>query len=420
MELLFTVDSRHHGTGQIVFAWHPEGNFIASAGSSRVVQVFDQQGELIDQVVPPSPSACSALEWSRDGSMLCITQVNSGVLVLWDTKTKSKRLLDVGLRDIVFVKWSKLGSKLAIGTGKGTVDIYDDRIEKKQGQICKPKKKLLCAAWSHDNRFAYACEDRQSVVIYICDAMGNAVDEINGKVLMRPLSISFGGQSHQTSRLISVNMEGKKILLYDLNQREKFLVLAFPECYGNIVSYRWLEDGYIIAGLSTGYVVVVSTHLTEIGIELGIEQYCARVHRGDLQHIEYCEATSTVATCSGTSIKVVSMKDWKILLQVAMGEISREAGLFDKLSWTRDGRILSVSSRTGYLYNFSIRVADKHFMSSSRFESLASHLKRPIKAAEIVVSTLGVCLALVLFAVHEFDLSAIDVLYALGGISPAV
>jgi WD repeat-containing protein 19 len=54
-------------------------------------------------------------------------------------------------------------------------------------------------------------------------------------------------------------MGGKTILLYDLNERENALELAFQPRYGDIVSYRWFGNGFIIAGFSLGYVVIIST-----------------------------------------------------------------------------------------------------------------------------------------------------------------
>jgi WD repeat-containing protein 19 len=54
-------------------------------------------------------------------------------------------------------------------------------------------------------------------------------------------------------------MGGKTILLYDLNERENALELAFQPRYGDIVSYRWFGNGFIIAGFSSGYVVIIST-----------------------------------------------------------------------------------------------------------------------------------------------------------------
>ncbi|CAM9656134.1 unnamed protein product, partial [Heterosigma akashiwo] len=112
------------GKGSVLFAWHPLGTYIASTGTSRVVQIFDTHGKLIDQVVPPSASICTALEWDSTGEILAITQANSPVVVLYSLQNHQQTQLDAGIKDITFIKWSSFGSKLALGSSKGSVLFY--------------------------------------------------------------------------------------------------------------------------------------------------------------------------------------------------------------------------------------------------------------------------------------------------------
>lgn len=46
LEPHFVVDTRHHGQGPIVFAWHPQGTCVATTGSSRVVHIFGSHGQV--------------------------------------------------------------------------------------------------------------------------------------------------------------------------------------------------------------------------------------------------------------------------------------------------------------------------------------------------------------------------------------
>lgn len=48
--------------------------------------------------------------------------------------------------------------------------------------------------------------------------------------------------------------------------------------YGKILSYRWFGDGYILAGFTSGFIVVISTHTHEIGKVLFLS--CVWVHTG--------------------------------------------------------------------------------------------------------------------------------------------
>ncbi|RHY29066.1 hypothetical protein DYB32_005472, partial [Aphanomyces invadans] len=340
MHVYFSVDQRLHGVGPVKYAWDPTGNFLASTGSSRVVHIFDRRGELVDQIVPPSPSICTHVAWSnsRDhkvhGLTLAVTQANSSVLVLWSASTQTTQHVDVGVKEITLLLWNKGKSTtmeggednsvlLAIGTSKGQVVFYDmdDLAARAPSQqrvnvrtaLSKHKKKILCGDWNSQNEFAFGSEDRQVSICYGKD--GSVVDQV--KIKAAPVGIQFGGrQSSGVKRIVSVNMGRETILLYDLNEKDNALELAFQARYGDIVDYRWFGAGYIIAGFSVGYVVVISTHMNEIGQE----QYCAKFHDNWLHAICYNEINGMVATCGDACIKVVRMVDWKDSIKLAAAE----------------------------------------------------------------------------------------------------
>ena len=69
----------------------------------------------------------------------------------------------------------------------------------------------------------------------------------------------FGGRSSDNECIVSVNMDGKTILLYNLNHHYNALELAFQPRYGVIVSYEWFGDGHIMVGFSNGYLIEIST-----------------------------------------------------------------------------------------------------------------------------------------------------------------
>ncbi|GLE09605.1 hypothetical protein PINS_up021333 [Pythium insidiosum] len=353
------------------YAWDPHGNYVASTGSSRVAHIFNRRGKMIDQIVPPSPSPCTLLEWSQNGEILAIVQANSSSLVLWDPKKQREhQLVDLPCKDVTFMKWSKApGSQLlALGTNRGQVYIYDHSTGEKTQAVSKHKRRILCGDWNMENKFAFGSEDRQ---ITIALANGRTFDQV--KIKSSPQSITFGGKTEDKDAILSAR-------------------------YGNIVAYQWFGNGYIIAGFSSGYVVIISTHLNEIGQE----QYCAKFHEHSLREIAYNDENGTVATCGDNCIKVVRMSDWKEIAveylesdaATAAGSASSSLGAlgslhhhhhhphhnhhhhhhhnlssisaasafesggssvpvtslsFEDLQWSSDGRILSVSCHTGCL-----------------------------------------------------------------------
>jgi WD repeat-containing protein 19 len=64
---------------------------------------------------------------------------------------------------------------------------------------------------------------------------------------------------------VSVNVGKQTLFLFNINDPDNPIELAFQQRYGMIVSYKWFGDGYILIGFAQGYFVVISTHMKEIG-----------------------------------------------------------------------------------------------------------------------------------------------------------
>ncbi|CAH0479430.1 unnamed protein product [Peronospora belbahrii] len=447
MLLIFSVTSRHHGTGPVKYTWNSHGNYVASSGTSRVVHIFNRRGKLVDQIVPPSPSPCTLLEWSENGDILAIVQAHSSSLVLWEwKKIQHHQLVDLPCNDITLIRWSKSSHSwmLAIGTNRGQVYIYYHVTGTTIQVVSKHKRRILCGDWNFQDKFAFGSEDQQ---ITICLSSGQIVDQV--KIKASPENITFGGKTPGQDAILSVNMGGKTILLYDLNARENALELAFQTQYGNIVSYQWFGNGYILLGFSSGYVVVISTQSNKIGQE----QYCAKFYEHSLREIVYNEANGMVATCGDNCIKVVRMSDWKeiavkyvdsepapssnagatasgvagSLLTSSPSMIADKSGissgsgsahapllLIEDLQWTPDGRVLSVSSHNGCLHNFLI---PSSALRSSLFDldsPLATVLK-PIAPWTMLFTMSFMAFAVLLVISVRFEVSCMDVISAMTG-----
>lgn len=122
---------------------------------------------------------------------------------------------------------------------------------------------------------------------------------------------------------VSVCVDKKILMLFNINDPDNRVELSFLGHYGNIVSYRWwcshshpdhtllvaaglyylsyffsvafsrYGDGYILIGFSHGYLVVISTHIREIGQEL----YQARNHKDSLNSVAVSPALNKAASC---------------------------------------------------------------------------------------------------------------------------
>ena len=125
MRRLFKVGQDRHDVGKVVFAWHPNGEYLASAGRNGIVQVTDRHGDIADEIPMNASSTIMSLAWDKDGEYLAILQDGSGVISLWSLSSRRVIPLETGLRDPTFLSWSKSGPQLAVGTAKGNLLIYN-------------------------------------------------------------------------------------------------------------------------------------------------------------------------------------------------------------------------------------------------------------------------------------------------------
>eukprot|EP01031_Cornospumella_fuschlensis_P031476 gene31476-38044_t len=88
MRRLFRVGADRHDVGSVTFKWHPEGNFLASAGRNGIVRITDRHGDKVDEISLSSSAPVLGLEWDRDGEYLAILQEGSGIVPLWSISSR--------------------------------------------------------------------------------------------------------------------------------------------------------------------------------------------------------------------------------------------------------------------------------------------------------------------------------------------
>jgi len=208
--------------------------------------------------------------------------------------------------------------------------------------VAKHKKRVACGDWNCEQKFAFASDDRQ---ITVAAADGKTVGQV--KVKSRPTILKFGGHQERKENIVSVSMERKTILLYNLEDPDNALELAFQQHYGHIVAFEWFRQGYILVGFSLGYLVVISTHLAQIAQEQFMRQY----HKRELRDVAHCLLRQQMVTCGDNCIKIVDMNDWK---PRQTEDIDKSTGQLDKVMWTNDGSLVSVSTRNGFLHVFEM------------------------------------------------------------------
>uniref|UniRef100_H3HC99 Anaphase-promoting complex subunit 4 WD40 domain-containing protein n=1 Tax=Phytophthora ramorum TaxID=164328 RepID=H3HC99_PHYRM len=354
MKKLFKLASKFHGVGPVVFAWHPNGTFLATAGKNGLVHIFDRQGEQHDEIGLDLTAPVVALEWDTEGSTLAILQQGSSVVPLWDNGTRSTLSLDTNLKDPTFARWSREGSLLAVGTQKGNLVLYSKVTRKLVPVVGKHSRRILCGSWNGDDKLVLGGEDR---MLTVSNPQGDTIEQ--RELSHTPWDIKFGrkrGDSMKAAEQLIAIALSKAIILFNLQDPSNPVELTFQTHYGNIIFIEWFADGMIMIAFSEGYLIVISTKIDEVGEEL-------QSHRFFSERIFtacYSQTLDRVALSGESGIKVVDMTSFTEVAADSIKLSDTEENEAHLMNFTADGQILTVATQGGTVLNFLARMPRIH------------------------------------------------------------
>jgi WD repeat-containing protein 19 len=342
------VKTEQFGKGIVAFSWQHQGNFLAACGSNRRVYIYDRQGKLYHQFSLEAVGQVSSMDWDCEGEILAVLQEDNGAVALWDLNTKKVSNLETNMKQVTFLKWSLIGPELAIGSIKGSLLLYNRKTTRTIPVKGKHTKRITTGCWNRQNDLALGSEDLQ---LTISNAQGDTIDQKPLKYEPSQLAFSATKElSDQKDTTLSCNAGGKVLWLFDYAVKDSRPVeLMFNTKYGKVQSYRWFGDGYIMIGFQSGYVVILSTHIEEIGSEINSTKY-----HNELHNIQYSPKLLKGASIGDNCVKMFDMTDLARLdsSMCETVEIDNEYGTLRNIHWTDDGQILTVSSTNGNLYTF--------------------------------------------------------------------
>ncbi|XP_028136974.1 WD repeat-containing protein 19 [Diabrotica virgifera virgifera] len=338
-KLLFRLE-QPHGPGDIYVTWQKgSGMYLATTGIDSVINIFDRYGQIQERI--KLTGLCSGFSWDSDGDLLAAIS-QSSQLVLWDTNTTKKDIIDVGLKDaMTCLIWARKNPILAVGTTKGNVSIYNHNTSKKTPIIGKHTKKITCGAWNNENLLALGSDDK---TVSISNIDGDTLRVINLRA--EPSEIDFSRMKTDErdvgENTVSLLVSKKTLYLYNLLDPDNPVELAFQPHYGSIVKYKWFGDGYILLGFSGGYFIAISTHIKEVGQEL----FQIRNHKNSLADIAVSEIIGKAASCGDNTVKIHDLANLQETSSVLT--LAQESGI-DRIEWSCDGQLFGVCTKGGSL-----------------------------------------------------------------------
>lgn len=142
---------------------------------------------------------------------------------------------------------------------------------------------------------------------------------------------------------VSILVGKRTLFLYNLDDPENPVELAFQQRYGTVVTYKWFGDGYILLGFSAGYFIAISTHMKEVGQEL----FQVVNHRDGLKDIALSQQLQLVASCGDNMVKIHDMNN---LQETANVLTLDEASGIDRIAWSDDGQLLAMGTSDGSIH----------------------------------------------------------------------
>ncbi|KAH3756601.1 WD repeat membrane protein [Pelomyxa schiedti] len=362
---LWVIQRRSHGNGAVNFAWHPDGNWVATVGINNVVNLWDRTGAEASSVALNTP--CLGMDWDTEGEILAILSEGSSSVTFWDSHTRKSTSMECGLKEnLCCLKWTVEGKQLAICSDRGSLVLYNKRNEKKITLQGKHSSKIIDVAWSKDNFLALSSEDKQ---ISVSDGSGVTIGSFDLKSTPRNLQwsrIKTDVAPLHKQNVVSFIAGTKTLYLYNIEPPASLVDIAFQPKYGNIVKHVCYGDGYIMVGFSLGFFVAISTNMSEIGHEL----FSVEMFHSDVMDVSYNESLRRVAVCGEDKVRILDTKTWKATSDGIT--INKDRGAPLRIDWTCDGQMLGVSTAGGYFSTLLTKPPLLHASYNSKCAYLSS------------------------------------------------
>ena len=370
-KLIFSFDQKALGKGEVVYCWQPGNKILAFCGDNRKISIVDKMGQKIKEFSLKASGKCKYMEFDNiDGDTLAVYQENFSQVSIFNIFTDKKLELEINRsnKDLpTCLRWSKTSANLFIGTKLGMIYFYNKKNDKLNPITMSHSAQIVTADWSEAGNL---CTGDVKKKISVTTTKGDSLLQ-NMELNYEPKNIKWARQktsdNSKDNNVISIIQDNKTILIYDMNQKKKPIELAMDKEYGNIVTYEWFGDGYIAIGFTKGYISIVSSHMDEVKNEVNSKQ----LFKNDLNDISVCDEVNRIAVAGENCIKIIDKNTFEEIPNEKI-DIPKNAGSISKISWSKNGQILLVSTFGGNFYAFNVVINETFAVYGNMFATLLS------------------------------------------------
>ncbi|CAI2355760.1 unnamed protein product [Caenorhabditis sp. 36 PRJEB53466] len=353
LKLVHQVDPADHGSSSIFFRWHPSSKAFAVACQNRSVLFYNSNCTVVRRNEIDEDIANIA--WDKEGSILAISVKNISRVYIWHvyknrTDTMESHLC--GMEEVPkCFAWSSGSPALSIGNDIGFICVFDSTKGKRQ-MLADIHNKAITGLKFIPNNLLAACSEDNVLAIYKQNDLEQWQIESATKLAGTPsqLECSYLNHGENSPRLVvSVLLNKDSLFVAAADDLTECRVTKFPEFYGPVVSYSWLQDRAILVSFENGYVIMISTKPATWGAAL---KRFPEFESGLLgMVVDQCHRH-----CFSINEKSVKIRKLDKPDEVApLTMIETLAGL-DNIVITRDQKLLSVSDKQGAVWIYEIEV----------------------------------------------------------------
>ncbi|VDM26934.1 unnamed protein product [Toxocara canis] len=211
----------------------------------------------------------------------------------------------------------------------------------------KHQRAITCGAFSDSDLLALGADDASitvsnmegdSIYSFTCNSDPSMI-KFND--LRRPAD-----KGAKSDTMLSAVLGKKILMLVSLSDSENPINLQFQARYGDIVSYVWFLDGYMLLGFDKGYVVCISAHTSEIGQEI----FSVQDFKTYLSYVCVSEAFEKALMVGDSQLKIREMNQLGEIF--GMYDIEGEDNVLNRVETSDDGQLIAVSGASGTLNVF--------------------------------------------------------------------
>ncbi|CAI2349778.1 unnamed protein product [Caenorhabditis sp. 36 PRJEB53466] len=313
----------------------PNDSVIYYDKKGNVIDALNQSGKVVE------------IAWDKEGDVLAIAVANSGTIVLWDVNSRNTDSVESGATSSkelpTCLAWSPTSPILVVGNNAGNLMVYNHRTTRRIALMGKHQRSVTGIKVTPDD-LIISCSDDNTLAVTTMD--GTTVNSMTTSY--EPANLNYGivnGKGVNGQLMLSAVLGKKHLLLCTIDGMNDPANLQFQEKYGNILSYAWYNDGYILVGFDKGYIISVSGHKLEMGSEIN----SFMEFRTSLAALTVSQSFNKLLSIGDNLVKVRELDE--VTNVVMMTDIDTDKNL-SAIEVTDDGQLVAVSCLGGVLSVF--------------------------------------------------------------------